>query len=106
MIMLLVWILGSSCHIIMLPADLDACLGKEEKKIKKNNSVGRTTDAHLYVHGLLDELHSVLKLLIKKFKYYAFDKEKLASFVKQFLCQFVCTTSSHLLKFADLMKFF
>jgi len=45
-------------------------LGKEEKK-RKNNSVERTRDAHLYVHELLDESHSVLKLLIKK-KYFDF----------------------------------
>ena len=44
---------------------------EKKKRKEKKNSVGRTRDAHLYVHELLDELHSVLNLLIKK-KYFGF----------------------------------
>ena len=44
---------------------------ESRKEKEKKKSVGRTSCAHLYVHELLDELHSVLKLSIKK-KYFGF----------------------------------
>lgn len=39
---------------------------EKKKRKKKKNSVGRTRGTHLHVHEVLDEPHSVLKLLIKR----------------------------------------